>query len=163
MPHDVKTQACPECGSLMRFEKHDDVLEYRGHKRTIKTLGWWCTKCGEGILAGGPLVRHERAFLQLKANVDGVLGPREVAKVRESLGLSQRKAGEVLGGGPRAFQKYESGKQAVSVPMSLLLRLLASDPARLKELVAHTTSSATLARSPRRKARRSEKSARTAS
>jgi HTH-type transcriptional regulator/antitoxin MqsA len=160
MAHEVKTQPCPECGGLMRYEKHDDVLEHGGRKHTIKTLGWWCTKCGEAILTGDPLVRHERAFLQLKAEVDGVLGPKEVTKVREVLGLSQRKAGEMLGGGPRAFQKYESGKQAVSVPMSLLLRLLAVDPSRLKELVAHTTSSAKFAPPPRRKARRSERSAR---
>jgi HTH-type transcriptional regulator/antitoxin MqsA len=53
---------------------------------------------------------------------------------REKLRLSQRRAGEVLGGGPRAFQKYESGKQAVSVPMSNLLRLLARDPSRLREI-----------------------------
>lgn len=134
MNRTTKTQACPECGGLMRYEKHDDVLAYGGRKRTIKTLGWWCTKCGEAILTGEALVRHEKAFLQLKAEVDGVLGPKEVARVREALGLSQRKAGEVLGGGPRAFQKYESGKQAVSVPMSLLLRLLAHDPSRLREL-----------------------------
>jgi HTH-type transcriptional regulator/antitoxin MqsA len=131
----VKTQPCPECGGEMRYEKHDDVLRYLGRTRTIKTLGFWCSKCGEGILTGDALVRHERAFLELKAEVDGVLGPREVAKVRETLGLSQRKAGEILGGGPRAFQKYESGKQAVSVPMAHLLRLLANDPARLDELV----------------------------
>ncbi len=134
MAHEVKTQPCPECGGLMRYEKHDDVLEYQGHKRTIKTLGWWCTKCGEAILTGDPLVRHERAFLQLKAEVDGVLGPKEVARVREGLGLSQRTAGELLGGGPRGFQKYESGKQAVSTAMSHLLRLLAKDPSRLGDL-----------------------------
>ena len=134
MAHEVKTQPCPECGGLMRYEKHDDVLEYQGRKRTIKTLGWWCTKCGEAILTGDPLVRHERAFLQLKAEVDGVLGPKEVAKVREGLGLSQRTAGELLGGGPRGFQKYESGKQAVSTAMSHLLRLLAKDPSRLGDL-----------------------------
>jgi HTH-type transcriptional regulator / antitoxin MqsA len=136
MSQEAKTQACPECGGLMRYERHDDVLEHAGRKRTIKTLGWWCTKCGEAILTGDALVKHERAFLQLKASADGVLGPREVVKVREALGLSQRKAGEILGGGPRAFQKYESGKQAVSVPMSHLLRLLARDPSRLKELDA---------------------------
>jgi HTH-type transcriptional regulator/antitoxin MqsA len=130
----------------MRYEKHEDALEYGGRKRTIKTLGWWCTKCGEAILTGEALVRHEKAFLQLKAEVDGVLGPKQVARVREALGLSQRKAGELLGGGPRAFQKYESGKQAVSVPMSLLLRLLAQDPSRLKEL----TPSAAATRPPPR-------------
>lgn len=50
--------------------------------------------------------------------------------------ISQRKAGELLGGGPRAFQKYESGAQAASAPMSNLLRLLANDPSRLREIVS---------------------------
>ncbi|MGB8296805.1 MAG: type II TA system antitoxin MqsA family protein [Polyangia bacterium] len=95
-----------------------------------------CTQCGEAILAGKPLLARDRAFQQLKADVDQVLGPDEVARVRETLRLSQRRAGEVLGGGPRAFQKYESGKQAVSVPMSNLLRLLARDPARLREIAS---------------------------
>ena len=65
-----------------------------------------------------------------------MLKPIDVARVRKSLGLNQRKAGQLLGGGPRAFQKYESGTQAVSVPMSNLLRLLAADPSRLQEIVA---------------------------
>jgi len=130
----VKTQPCPECGCEMRYEKHDDVLTYRDQTKTIKTLGWWCTSCDEAILTGEPLVEHERAFLEFKAKVDGVLGPAEVAKVRAKLHLTQRKAGELLGGGPRAFQKYEAGTQAVSLPMANLLRLLANDPARLAEL-----------------------------
>ncbi len=130
----IKTQPCVECGGQMRFERHDDVLVYKGQTRTIKTLGWWCSSCGEAILSGEPLLAHEQAFQKFKAEVDGVLNPEEVARVRARLGLSQRKAGELLGGGPRAFQKYESGTQAVSVPMSLLLTLLANDPSRLQEL-----------------------------
>jgi HTH-type transcriptional regulator/antitoxin MqsA len=101
----------------------------------VKTQGWWCAACDEAILDGKALSERERAFLELKAEVDEVLGPAEVAAVRKRLGLSQRKAGELLGGGPRAFQKYESGKQAVSVPMSNLLRLLDHDPRRLREIV----------------------------
>ena len=153
MSEELKTQPCPECGHPMRYEKHDDVLVYRDRKRTIKTLGWWCTKCGEAILSGEPLIAHERAFQQLKAEVDGVLGPKEVAQVRAALGLSQRKAGEVLGGGPRAFQKYESGKQAVSVPMSHLLRLLARDPSRLRELMRPTLVKAAAPTAARKKTR----------
>lgn len=118
----------------MRFERHSDVLAYRDHKKAIKTLGWWCSDCDEAILDGKALAARERAFLELKAEVDEVLGPQEVTQVREKLGLSQRAAGELLGGGPRAFQKYEAGKQAVSTPMSNLLRLLANDPSRLAEL-----------------------------
>jgi len=119
-----KTQPCPSCGGTMRFERHEDVLVYQGHEKRIKTQGWWCSACEEAILDGQALSERELAFLEFKAEVDEVLGPAEVAAVRKKLGLSQRKAGELLGGGPRAFQKYESGKQAVSVPMSNLLRLL---------------------------------------
>lgn len=151
MSKDARTQPCPECGGAMRYEKHDDVLEYKGQKRTIKTLGWWCSQCGEGILTGEALMAHEQAFQELKAEIDQVLGPKEVADVRRTLGLSQRRAGELLGGGPRAFQKYEAGKQAVSVPMSHLLRLLAKDPARLRELAPATTK----ARSTRASGRKS--------
>jgi HTH-type transcriptional regulator/antitoxin MqsA len=118
----------------MRHEKHDDVLAYKDQTRTIKTLGWWCTECGESILTGEPLVAHARALQELKAHVDGVLSASEVTALRETIGLSQRKAGELLGGGPRSFQKYESGLQTVSVPMAHLLRLLAKDPRRVKEL-----------------------------
>ena len=131
----VKTQPCPECGGSVRYERRDDTLAYKGEERIRKTLAWWCTKCGEAIFAGKALLARDRAFQQLKAEVDHVLGPEEVAAVRGKLRLSQRRAGEVLGGGPRAFQKYESGKQVVSVPMSNLLRLLENNPVRLRELV----------------------------
>jgi HTH-type transcriptional regulator/antitoxin MqsA len=59
-----------------------------------------------------------------------------VRAIRLRLKLSQRKAGEILGGGPRSFQKYESGEVLVSRPMTQLLRLLERDPKRLKELMA---------------------------
>lgn len=69
---EVEAQLCPECGGQMCYERHDDVLEYKGQKRTVKTLGWWCSQCGEGILSGKPLLEHERAFLEWKAEVDCV-------------------------------------------------------------------------------------------
>lgn len=130
----VKTQPCPSCGGEMRFEKRTDTLLYKGQKHPIQTQAWWCKSCGEAILAGEALRARELEFQKLKAEVDQVLAPAEVAAVRSRLGLSQRKAGELLGGGPRAFQKYEAGTQAVSAPMSHLLTLLANDPTRLDEL-----------------------------
>src|ERR1700722_14457612 len=129
-----KTHPCPECGGEMRYQKRPDEVTYLGHKRGLDTLGWWCSKCGEAILEGPSLQAREKAFLELQAEVDGGLGPEALAAAGERLGLSQRKAGEILGGGPRAFQKYEAGKQAVSVPMSRLLTLLANNPKRLREL-----------------------------
>ena len=155
----AKANRCPECGGEMRHGEHDEVLSHRGHERTIRVTGWRCTKCGEDILTGEDLLMSERAFLELKAEVDGVLGPKDVARVRQKLGLSQRKAGELLGGGPRAFYKYERGEQAVSIAMSHLLRLLENDPKRLREVASPpppggqtAKPAARAARSPRRSA-----------
>jgi HTH-type transcriptional regulator/antitoxin MqsA len=118
----------------MVWKERPTTVQYQGHQATVKATGWWCTSCGEGILAGKELLVRERAFKELKATVDGVLGPDEVAKLRQAIGLSQRKAGKILGGGLRAFQKYESGQAAVSTAMSHLLRLLAADPKLLSQL-----------------------------
>jgi len=118
----------------MRQEERDDVLTYKGREKVIRSFGWWCAECGEGILDGEALAKSEKAFVELKSEVDEVLTSSQVAEVRQKLGLSQREAGKVLGGGPRSFQKYEAGAQPVSTPMSNLLRLLANDPGRLREL-----------------------------
>ena len=128
------THACPDCGHAMTYETRDDHVEYRGERRTFKTTAWWCSKCQESIQDGSALKAAERAFVELRAEVDAILLPEQVTEVREQLGISQREAGRLLGGGPRAFQKYESGKVPVSEPMKNLLILLRNDPGRLAEL-----------------------------
>jgi HTH-type transcriptional regulator/antitoxin MqsA len=129
-----KSIQCPECGGPAVFETRSDTVEYKGHKASVEIAGYWCARCGEAVLEGDALAKRERAFLELRATIEGVLSPRQVAKIRERLKMSQRRAGELLGGGPRAFQKYESGEQQVSVPMANLLRLLDKDPRRLAEI-----------------------------
>jgi HTH-type transcriptional regulator / antitoxin MqsA len=118
----------------MRYETRKDSIEYKGHKKEIDTTAWWCGSCGEAVLDRDVLAASEKASFELQAKVEDVLSPARVAAIRSRLGISQREAGELLGGGPRAFQKYESGPTALSVPMSNLLRLLENEPARLKEL-----------------------------
>ncbi len=141
---------CPECGAAMRREARADTVTHAGQSMVVDVPGWWCTRCDEAILDGEGLRIRERAFVELKATVDGVLGPSAVASVRGRLRLSQRRAGELLGGGPRAFQKYEAGTQAVSLPMSRLLTLLDNDPGRLTELTAGVQSTDGPTRAPSR-------------
>lgn len=130
----TKERACAECGGTMRKETRPDTLSYKGKSKVIQSFGWWCDGCGEAILEGEALIASEKAFVELKAEVDEVLTAKQVSEVREKLGLSQREASKILGGGPRAFQKYEAGAQPVSMPMNNLLRLLANDPKRIDEL-----------------------------
>lgn len=55
--------------------------------------------------------------------------PEQIRAIREQLGLSQAEAGELLGGGPRAFTKYERGTVKPSASIIKLLRLYEADPA----------------------------------
>lgn len=135
------TIKCPECGGPAVHEVRTDTVEYKGQKASVRVSGHWCDRCGEAVLEGEALEKRERAFLDLRAKVEGVLSPHRVAAIRARLKLSQRRAGELLGGGPRAFQKYESGSQQVSVPMTNLLRLLERDPRRLGELAKRAAGS----------------------
>jgi HTH-type transcriptional regulator/antitoxin MqsA len=104
-------------------------------EKTVDLPGWYPKDPdGDGILVGADMEPTDRALRELKAEVERAIKPARVRSIRQRLKLSQRRAGEILGGGPRAFQKYESGEVTVSRPMAQLLRLLARDPKRLKEL-----------------------------
>lgn len=118
----------------MAHEERQDTVEYKGHSKAFDVTGWWCSSCDEAIFEGPELEAAERAFVELRAEVESVLLPEEVAEIRAKLKLSQREAGKILGGGPRAFQKYEAGSVPVSAPMNNLLLLLSKDPKRLEEL-----------------------------
>ena len=62
------------------------------------------------------------------------IAPEEIRAIRRRLGLSQVEAGELLGGGPRAFTKYESGVVKPAASVISLLRLLKADPTFLDVL-----------------------------
>ena len=105
MPNLEKTTRCPECGGKMTHKIGTTLVKYKGHSESVALLGYWCTHCNEAVLEGDALAKKEKAFFDLRARVEKVLSPDEVAAIRKQLHLSQRRAGELLGGGPRAFQK----------------------------------------------------------
>jgi transcriptional regulator with XRE-family HTH domain len=59
------------------------------------------------------------------------LTPPEIRRIREKIGLSQVEAGELLGGGPRAFTKYESGTIKPTAATANILRLLDANPSAI--------------------------------
>jgi DNA-binding transcriptional regulator YiaG len=58
----------------------------------------------------------------------------DIRRIREKLGLSQVEAGELLGGGPRAFTKYEGGSIKPAASTANILRMLDADPTALATL-----------------------------
>ncbi len=67
------------------------------------------------------------------------LTPADIRRIREALGLNQVEAGELLGGGIRAFQKYESGTVSPSATTISLLRILEAEPTALGALTGTAT------------------------
>jgi len=127
---------CPETGTPMQRGVRPLTLTYKGQSITVDMPGWYCDQSEEGVLTGEDMKISDRALNRLKARTQGLLEPEEIRRIRKRLGLTQEAAGELIGGGPRAFQKYEAGDLLPSRAVCNALVLLDHDPAGLKLLTA---------------------------
>ena len=127
------TPVCPETGKPMVRDTRPMTINYKGQSATIQMPGWYCDESGESIHTGEDMKVSDAALRELKNKAD-LLNAQEVKRIRTKIGLTQREAGAIFGGGPNAFQKYEQGTVTVSKPMSNLLRLLEKHPEDVEEL-----------------------------
>lgn len=121
---DANTMECPSCSGTLRRKEREDICEYKSQKVSYMQPGWWCDECDEAIFKGEDNVINNTVFVELRARVDGVLSPNQVKTIRKKLGLTQKQASKIFGGGINAFQKYESGEIVPSVGMSLLFQFI---------------------------------------
>ena len=125
---------CPETGQPMERGFKSLELTYKDHTITVEMPGWYSEGSTEGLHTHEDMKVSDRALNLLKARAESLLEPKDIQKIRKKLGLNQVQAGEILGGGPRAFQKYESGDSLPSRAICSALRLLDKDPSGLKTL-----------------------------
>jgi DNA-binding transcriptional regulator YiaG len=83
--------------------------------------GWYPEGDGDAIHSGEDLRAYNEAFKEREAYA------ARIKTVRKKLGLTQEEAG-VIGGGKRAFQKYESGRTPPSDAAVGLIEILARHP-----------------------------------
>jgi HTH-type transcriptional regulator / antitoxin MqsA len=126
---------CPETGAPMHRDTRPMTLAYKGQSVTFDMPGWYCDTSEESVHTGEDMKTSDRMLNRLKARHEGLLSPEDIRRIRRKLDLSQATAGEVIGGGPRAFQKYEAGDLLPSRAISSALVLLDRDPAALQVLV----------------------------
>lgn len=122
---------CPETGAPMYRGVRPMTLTYKGESITFDMPGWYCDQSEESIHTGEDMKVSDRMLNRLKARNEGLLEPEEIRSIRKRLHLSQEAAGLMIGGGPRAFQKYESGDLLPSRAASSALTLLGHDPKAL--------------------------------
>jgi HTH-type transcriptional regulator/antitoxin MqsA len=110
------------------------TLTWQGETITVGMPGWYCDTSGESIHSGQDMKVSDRMLHLLKARAEGLLEPEEIRRIRMRFGLTQADAGVLIGGEPRAFQKYETGDLLPSRAISSALILLDHDPEALAVL-----------------------------
>lgn len=125
---------CPTTGAPMHRDTRPMTLTYKGETVTFDMPGWYCNTSDESIHTGADMKLSDRMLNLLKAKAEYLLQPAEIRRIRKKLGLTQEQAGELIGGGPRAFQKYETGDLLPSRAISSALALLDHDPSALAVL-----------------------------
>lgn len=134
----MSNRQCSSCGADGMVRAVRDVTrDFRGHTVTIVAVdGWHCPSCGEVEFADKTAA--ERFFTEAQKEQQAII-QSEAERVRlwrKRLGLTQKRAADLFGGGVNAFSEYERGKTQPSKSTVLLLKLLDKHPELLKEIAA---------------------------
>jgi HTH-type transcriptional regulator/antitoxin MqsA len=127
-----------DSGRSLRRGVRTLTIEVDGHPFTYGQPGWWASlddpNDAEGQLVDEDNVIRAAARREARASAKhAVLTPLVIRAIREACGLSQQDASRVFGGGPKAFEKYESGEVSPSSSMTRLLLLAARRPELFKK------------------------------
>ena len=121
-------------------ELHRDVRpltpSYRGESITVDMPGWYSVDGEISEHSQEDMKVSDHALNIMKARVEGLPLPAEIRSIRKKFQLTQEQAGTILGGGARAFQKYESGEILPSRTMANLLLILQEYPQGIETLRA---------------------------
>lgn len=128
---------CPVCGSGTLTKKIiEEVFDYKGETLTIKDyVIYECPVCEESIVDRKTLEDTESSLIEFRRKVDNLLTPNEIRKIRMSFGYTQEEFGNILGGGKKAFARYENGTITQSRAMDNQLKMLRSNPEILAVIV----------------------------
>lgn len=124
-----ETRIHPETGQTLRRGVRAQTVSFGSMSRTIEAPGWYPDDGGDSIHSGADLAESDQVFRELKASYAA-----HVRKVRKRLKLTQEEAGRLIGGGRRAFQKYESGATPPSDAAVGLIEILHRHPEEIEVL-----------------------------
>lgn len=128
---------CPVCGlGTLTKKSVEEVFDYKGEIFTIKDyVIYECSVCEESIVDRKTLDDTEGLLIEFRRKVDNLLTPNEIKEIRALFGYTQERFGTILGGGKKAFARYENGTITQSRAMDNQLKMLRSNPEILTAIV----------------------------
>lgn len=140
----TETRIHPKTGKILRRGTRLQQVSFGSMTRVVEAPGWYPDDDSDSIHSGADLAQADAAFRELKAAYAA-----HVRKIRKRLNLTQEEAGRLIGGGRRAFQKYESGATPPSDAAVGLIEILNRRPEELETLRAIRSASAPSGRASR--------------
>lgn len=125
----TQTRIHPETGEVLRRDARAQTISVGSMSREVEVPGWYPEGDGDSIHSGAELQAIDQAYLELRAAYAA-----RVKAVRKKLGLTQEEAGRIIGGGRRAFQKYERGTMQPSEAAVGLIEILDRHPEEVTTL-----------------------------
>jgi HTH-type transcriptional regulator/antitoxin MqsA len=119
----TETRIHPVTGKVLHRDVRTQMVSFGSMTRAVDVPGWYPDDDSDSIHSGEDLAESDRTFGELKAAYAA-----HVREVRKQLKLTQEEAGRIIGGGRRAFQKYESGATPPSDAAVGLIELLHRHP-----------------------------------
>ncbi|MGH8190998.1 MAG: type II toxin-antitoxin system MqsA family antitoxin [Rhodanobacteraceae bacterium] len=127
---------CLQCddGTKLVHKRRDLRVQVKNRQTTVKgVLGWHCPVCGEVEFDPGEGQRYS-ATLEALADAVAAEDAATLRAIRLRLGLTQKAAAELTGGGHNAFSRYERGEARPLPAVINLFRALDKHPELLAEL-----------------------------
>lgn len=125
----TQTRIHPETGQVLSRSSRQQTVSVGSLARTVEVPGWYPDDDSDSIHSGADLQALNDAYKELRAAYAA-----RVKSVRKKLRLTQEEAGRIIGGGRRAFQKYESGTTPPSDAAVGLLEILDRHPEEVETL-----------------------------
>ncbi|MGN6657629.1 MAG: type II toxin-antitoxin system MqsA family antitoxin [Achromobacter mucicolens] len=128
---------CPVCGTAeLIHDTRDLPYIYKGETTVIPAVtADFCPACDESITDMAETERVMRGMQAFNKHVNAaIVDPGFIVSVRKKLGLGQREAAEIFGGGINAFSRYENGKTKPPLALVKLFKLLDRHPELLNEV-----------------------------
>ena len=135
-----KLELCPICdGNLLTITKTVQA-KYKYTTFNYSQPGTWCSDCGEGFLTPKDLDSSRKEIADNKRVIEHRLISNDIKKFRKKVQLTQKEAGEIFGGGPNAFSKYERGEIIQSKSTDILMKLVSSNKISIEDIKEVETS-----------------------
>lgn len=129
MSFNSSLQECGACGEgSLIATRGVRAVEHHGEKEYISQKSHTCDSCGAILFDEADVRENRRAWLRFKKHVDKIPLGCEIAAMRIQASLTQKAAGDLFGGGPVAFSKYENDDLVPDDAMINLLKLAIAYP-----------------------------------